>query len=59
MIDVDRRKNCYSCRRFGHSIKNCRNQGIIEQERKIEYRDNVNNRDNHNLNEKENLIVLN
>jgi len=42
IINVDRRRNCYSCRGFGHIIKNCRNWGLVSQERKIEYGDNLN-----------------
>jgi len=55
-MKVDRRRNCYSCGRFGHLAWNCRNWRIIGQEKRIEYRDNRNNLDN--LKEEENLIVL-
>ena len=29
-IEVDREKNCYSCREFGHIMQNCRNQEIVD-----------------------------
>jgi len=56
VIDVDRKRNCYSCGGFGHLVWNCRNQKIISQEKRMEYRDNVNNVSN--LKKKENLVVL-
>jgi len=56
IIDVDKERNCYNCGEFGHVIKNCRNQSIIGQERRIEYGNNLNIRDN--LKEKESLVVL-
>jgi len=28
-MDVDRGRNCYSCRGFGYLAHNCRRQGII------------------------------
>ena len=39
-IDVDRRKNCYNCREFGHMAKHCRNRKTrnkIEEGRRLEY----------------------
>ena len=57
-INVDYEKSYYNCRDFGHITKHCRerkNQRRVEQERRIEYRDNQNAS---NLNKKENLIVL-
>jgi len=56
-IDVDRRRNCYSCGGFGHLAWNYRRQ-IIGQERRIEYENNQNNEQS-NLNGKGDLIVLN
>ena len=56
MMDVDRERNCYSCRRFGNLVKNYRNQEIIGQGKRIEYGNNVNTLNN--LKEKESLIVL-
>jgi len=35
VINVDRGRNCYSYRLFGHLVRNCRNQRIIGQGRKI------------------------
>jgi len=52
---VNRGRNCYSCGGFGHITRNCRNQEIVGQGRRIEYRDNNNL---NNLKEKENLVVL-
>ena len=57
-IEMDRRRNCYSCRGFGHLARNYKNRGKIGQEKKIEYGDNSNNRQR-NLNKEENLIVFN
>ena len=56
VMDVDREKNCYNCRGFGHLAQNYRNWEIIDQGRRIEYSDNSNNMNN--LKEKENLVVL-
>ena len=56
VINVDRRKNCYSYRDFGYLVWNCKNWGIVGQERRIEYRNNLNN--TNNLEEKESLIAL-
>ena len=28
-MDVDRGRNCYSCRGFGYLAQNCRRQGIV------------------------------
>ena len=49
-MDVNRRKNYYSCRGFGHLVRS-RNQGIIGQGRRIGYEDNLNIMNN--LKEKE------
>ena len=56
IIDVDREINCYSCGGFGHLARNCKNQSIVNQERRIEYKDNINNVNN--LKEEETLVVL-
>ena len=56
-MEVDHRRNCYSCGGFRHLGKYYRNQRIVGQGRRIEYGDNCINMDN--LKEKENLVVLN
>ena len=50
LCNIDRERNCYSCGGIGHLAQNCRRWGIVGQERRIEYKDN--------LNGKKNLIVL-
>ena len=40
VIKVDRGRNYYSCRGFGHIMHNYRNPEILDQGRRIEYRDN-------------------
>ena len=55
-MNVDRERNCYSCRGFGHLAWNCRRQGIVGQERREKYKDNRNTRNN--LNGEGDLIVL-
>ena len=54
-IDMDRRRNCYSCGGFGHLVWNCRRQ-IMGQGRRVEYENNRNNENN--LNGERDLIVL-
>jgi len=63
-MEVDRGRNCYACRRFGHMARHCRNRGRGRpmERRRIEYGggrikeifDNSNN-----LKEVENLELLN
>jgi len=55
-MDVDRRRNCYNCRGFGHIARNCRNWSIVGQRKRIEYGDNFNHKNN--LKEEESLVVL-
>ena len=57
VMDVDKRRNRHNCGGFDYMARHCRSCGIVGQRRKIEYRNNVNHRDN--LKEKESLIVLN
>ena len=42
VMDVDKgNMNCYSCERFGHLVRNCRNKGTenrIGESRRLEYR---------------------
>ena len=56
-MNVDRGRNCYNCGEFGHLVRNCRNYGLVGQERRIKYRDNIYMRDN--LKEEESLVVFN
>ena len=59
-IDVDRRRNCYNCRGFGHIARNCRLREIIRQGRILEYEGRQDNRQHSdNLNRERDLIVLN
>ena len=53
-MDVDKRKNknCYTCRRFGHLAKNCRNREIGMNRR-------IKTEDSNNLNEDEGLVSPN
>jgi len=50
-MEIDRERNCYSCGRFGHLVRNYRNWSIMGQERKIDY--------GNNLNKEESLVVFN
>ena len=38
-MEVDRGRNCYACRGFGHMAQHCRNQGRerVAEERRLEY----------------------
>jgi len=37
-MEVDRGRNCYTCRGFGHLAHHCRNQGgRVVEERRMEY----------------------
>ena len=63
VMEVDRGRNCFACRGFGHMAHHCRNQGrgIVENRRvwyggsRIEEIMNLSN----NLKEMENLELLN
>jgi len=55
-MDVDKERNCHSCEEFAYLAQNCRRQGIVNQGRRVEYKDNGNTRNN--LNRKGYLIVL-
>ena len=55
-MDMDRERNCYSCGGFGYFVQNCRRWRIVGQERRMEYENNENARNN--LNGKKSLIVL-
>ena len=64
-MEVDRRRNCYTCGGFGHMAHHCRNQGQrgrVVENRRVEYESrrikeitNILN----NLKEEENLELLN
>jgi len=56
-MDVDKGRNCYSYRRFGHLARNCKSWSTVNQGRRIEYEKNFNHRDN--LKEEKSLVVLN
>ena len=56
-MDIDRERNYYSYGKFGYLAKNCRNQSLVGQGEKIEYKNNLNT--TNNLKEKENLVILN
>ena len=38
-MEIDRRRNCYACRRFGHMARHYRNRGRgrVMEERRVEY----------------------
>ena len=39
-MEVDRGRNCFACRGFGHMARYCRNRGMrgrVEENRRIEY----------------------
>ena len=62
VIDVDKDKNCYNCGSFGHIMRNCKSQNIVKRGRKLEYRENENNRqkmieNKQNSNREESLII--
>ena len=52
-MNIDRRKNYYNYRRFGHITRNYRNMRIVEQGRRISYQGN-----NEHLKEEESLVAL-
>jgi len=52
-MDVDSERNCYSCGIFGHIVRNSRNQSLVGQGRRIEYKDNLNN-----FKEEKSLVVF-
>jgi len=36
-MEVNRGRNCYACRGFGHLAHHCRNQRRVAEERRLEY----------------------
>ena len=64
-MEVDRGRNCFACRGFGHMAHNCRNRGMrgrVGENRRVEYGggsiEEITNIGN-NLKEGENLELLN
>ena len=39
-MEVDRGRNCYACRGFGHMARHCRNRGKITEGRRVEFEGN-------------------
>ena len=39
-MEVDRGRNCYACRGFGHMARHCRNRGRIAEGRRVEFKGN-------------------
>ena len=63
MMEVDRERNCYACRGFGHMAYHCRNwrRGRVIEEKRVEYgggRVKGNIEQIRHLKEVENLEVL-
>jgi len=63
-MEVNRRRNCYACRGFGHMAQHCRNRGEMiraGEGRRLEYRRGREGTIKHldNLKEEENLESLN
>ena len=64
-IEVDRERNCFACRGFGHMVRHCRNRGQrgrVVDNRRVEYEGRqieeiISLSDN--LKESENLELLN
>jgi len=56
-IEVDRRRNCYACRGFGHMAHHCRNRGKVAEGRRLEFKRNY--KHSNSLKEEENLEFLN
>ena len=62
IIEVDKERNYYTCRGFGHIAHHCRNRGRrrVAEERRLEYkgrREGLYEYENH-LKEEENLETL-
>jgi len=61
MMEVDRGRNCFACRGFGHMAHHCRNRGRVMQGRRVEYGgERIEEINNHrdNLKGVENLELL-
>ena len=64
-MEIDRGRNCYACRGFGHMARHCRNRGMrgrVAENRRMEYGggriEEITNLSN-NLKEGEDLELLN
>ena len=55
-IEIDRGRNCYACRGFGHMACHCRNKGRIAEGRRLEFKENYEH--SNSLKEEENLKSL-
>ena len=64
-MEINRGRNCFACRGFGHMVRHCRNWGIrgrVTENRRVEYRgDRIEEIENfsNNLKEGGNLELLN
>ena len=56
-MEVDRERNCYACRGFGHIACHCRNKERVVEGRRLEFKENY--KHSNSLKEKENLEFLN
>ena len=56
-MEVDRGRNCCTCREFGHMARHCRNRGRIVEGRRLEFEGNYEH--SNSLKEEENLEFLN
>ena len=62
VMEIDRGRNCFACRGFGHMAHHCRNRGRVMQGRRVEYgRGRIKEINNYrdNLKGVENLELLN
>ena len=37
VMEIDRGRNYFACRGFGHMVRHCRNRGRVMQRRRVEY----------------------
>jgi len=56
-MEVDRGRNCYACREFGHMACHCRNRERVAERRRLELEGNYEHLNS--LKEEENLESLN
>jgi len=55
-MEVDRGRNCYTCRGFGHIVCHCRNRGKVVEGRRLKFEGNYEHLNS--LKEEENLESL-